>query len=167
MPDGSSLIVALFVAGFLLLAAEVFVPGLVLGFVGLLCLAGSVGLVFVQHGPVAGVIAFFLVSGLTLGGFLLWLSIFPRTFVGRRIILQRSQPIDPGAENNRSLIGEDGTALTALRPAGTARIAGKRVDVTTVGEFLAEGSSLVVVAADGMRVVVRSKEALASPVASV
>ena len=163
MPDGSSLIIALFVAGFLLLAAEVFVPGLILGLLGLTCLAGCVALVFVQHGLTAGVIAFFVVSALSLGGFLLWLSIFPRTFVGRRIILQTSQPTDPGAEIHRALIGEDGTALTALRPAGTARILGRRVDVTTVGEFLAEGSELVVVAADGIRVVVRSKDRLARP----
>lgn len=162
MPDGSSLIIALFLAGFLLLAAEVFVPGLILGLIGLICLGGSVTLVFLQHGSTAGVIAFFLVSALTLGGFLLWLAIFPRTFIGRRIILQSSQPVDPGAETNRSLIGEEGAALTDLRPAGTARIAGKRVDVTTVGEFLAQGSSVVVVGADGLRVVVRSKDALAS-----
>jgi membrane-bound ClpP family serine protease len=44
-----------------------------------------------------------------------------------------------------------------LRPSGTARIAGKRVDVTAVGDFLEQGANLVVIAADGMRVAVRRK----------
>jgi membrane-bound ClpP family serine protease len=41
-----------------------------------------------------------------------------------------------------------------------ARIGGKRVDVTAVGEFLEEGSAVIVVAADGLRVAVRRKDGL-------
>jgi membrane-bound serine protease (ClpP class) len=58
------------------------------------------------------------------------------------------------------LVGETGRALTALRPSGAARIAGKRVDVTALGEFLDEGSEITVVAADGLRVAVRRKDGL-------
>lgn len=160
MPDSNSLIIVLFVVGFLLIAAEVFVPGMILGIVGFLCLAGSVALVYATHGASAGLVAAFVVGGLTLCGFLLWLFLFPRTFLGRRLMLRVTQPPDPSVETNQSLLGATGVALTPLRPAGTARIGGRRVDVTAMSEFLDEGAEIVVVAADGMRVVVRRKDGL-------
>jgi len=50
--------------------------------------------------------------------------------------------------------------LTPLRPSGSARIGGRRVDVTAIGEFLSQGEEVVVVAADGLRVAVRRKDKL-------
>ena len=81
--------------------------------------------------------------------------------------------IDDGLMNGsevalqEGLIGEEGIATTALRPSGTARIAGKRVDVTAVGEFLEEGAAITVVAADGLRVAVRRKDKLEPATPSV
>jgi membrane-bound serine protease (ClpP class) len=160
MPDGPALIVALFVVGFLLIAAEVFLPGLIVGTIGLLCLVASVVLVFVEYGTVPGLIAALVVGALTATGFLVWLNIFPRTFVGRGLMLRTRQGTGERAGENRTLVGETGEALTPLRPSGTARLAGKRVDVTAVGEFLEAGAAIVVVAADGMRVAVRRKDGL-------
>lgn len=160
MLDGTPLIIALFVVGFLLIAAEVFLPGLILGAFGFICLIASVGLVFVHFGSSAGLLAAFVIGGLTLTGFLLWLNFFPRTFVGRRLMLRTQQPPDRTADENRTLVGETGEAITPLRPSGTARIGGKRVDVTAVGEFLEQGAAVVVVAADGLRVAVRRKDGL-------
>ena len=53
------------------------------------------------------------------------------------------------------LVGQAGTAVSELRPAGIAEIAGERVDVTTEGDFVRSGTPVVVVRAEGMRVVVR------------
>ena len=160
MPEGPALIIALFAVGFLLIAAEVFLPGLILGTIGFLCLVASVVLVFVQYGTSSGLLAAFVVGGLTLVGFVLWLFLFPRTFIGRRLMLRTRQPADRTAGEHRALVGETGEALTPLRPSGTARLGGKRVDVTAVGDFLEQGAAIVVVAADGMRVAVRRKDGL-------
>ena len=160
MPDGPSLIIALVVVGFLLIAAEVFLPGLVLGTIGLLCLVASVVFVFLNYGTSAGVLAAFVVGGLTLVGFVVWLFLFPRTFIGRRLMLRTTQRTTRDPEDHQSLVGETGEAITPLRPSGTARIGGKRVDVTAVGDFLEQGEAVVVVAADGMRVAVRRKDGL-------
>lgn len=165
MFEGPSLIIILFILGFLLIAAEVFVPGLIVGTLGFLCLAGSVGLVFHHYGTLAGSVAAVVVGTLSITGIIVWLNIFPKTFIGRRIILSRQQT--SGAPSETGLIGESGVALTALRPSGTARIAGKRVDVTAVGDFLEEGAALVVVAADGLRVAVRRKDGLETATGSV
>jgi membrane-bound serine protease (ClpP class) len=158
MLDGTSLIVVLFAAGFLLIAAEVFVPGFIVGTLGFLCLAVSVGLVFYHHGAFVGTIAAIAVSTVSVGGMVIWLNIFPKTFIGRRIVLSRSIASEP--PQGSGLVGLSGVAVTDLRPSGMARIGGKRVDVTAVGDFLEEGSAVIVVAADGLRVAVRRKDGL-------
>jgi membrane-bound serine protease (ClpP class) len=57
-------------------------------------------------------------------------------------------------------LGDTGTALTKLRPAGKALINGRRVDVMTQGQMLDEGCPVEVVEVSSNRVVVR--EALRS-----
>jgi membrane-bound serine protease (ClpP class) len=53
------------------------------------------------------------------------------------------------------LVGQDGIALTDLRPAGTARIGSERVDVVTEGEYLPQGTAVRVIRSEGYRHVVR------------
>jgi len=163
MPDLHAIIISLVVAGLLLIAAEVFLPGMILGTIGFLCLVASVVLVYVEYGTAAGVVATFIVGGLSLVGFVVWLFLFPRTFIGRRVMLKTRQEPDRTAGEHRTLVGESGEALTPLRPSGMARIGGRRVDVTAVGEFLDQGSPLIVVAADGVRVAVRRKDVEPAP----
>lgn len=157
MTDYSALIFVLIIAGLVLISAEVFLPGLILGAIGFLCLMASVVLVFVNYGTVAGVVATFIVSILTLVGFVLWLYVFPRTFIGRRVMLLTPKMENSAAARNQCLVGLEGEALTPLRPSGTARIDGRRLDVSAVGDFLEEGAKLEVVSADGLRVAVRRK----------
>ena len=57
-----------------------------------------------------------------------------------------------------NLLGAEGIALTTLRPAGTAEINGKRVDVVTDSEYIEHGKSIIVTAVEGMRVVVKEKK---------
>ena len=133
---------------------------MILGTLGLICFAASVVGVYFQYGTIPGIIAAFLVGGLSLVGFVIWLSLFPHTFIGRHLMLRTSQPTDPKVLEHFSLVGKSGVALSPLRPAGTAQIGGKRLDVTTLGEFLGSGRPVEVVAADGMRVIVREKDKL-------
>lgn len=51
--------------------------------------------------------------------------------------------------------GASGVALTDLRPAGVAEIAGRRVDVVTEGEYLRAGEAVEVLVDEGYRRVVR------------
>jgi membrane-bound serine protease (ClpP class) len=57
------------------------------------------------------------------------------------------------------LLGQHGVALTDLRPSGTARVAGERIDVVTEGEYVAIGSDVEVIRSDGYRLVVRAAQA--------
>jgi membrane-bound ClpP family serine protease len=151
-------IVVLIIVGFLMLAAEVFVPGMVLGLLGGLCLAGAVVVAFVYYDAVTGSIVFAGVCVLTLTGFMAWLAMFPRTAIGRRVMLQKSLVKGVGERAAPSeLMGAQGRALTALRPAGTASIGGKRVDVVAESDFIGRDEPIVVVREEGLRIVVRKK----------
>jgi membrane-bound serine protease (ClpP class) len=54
-----------------------------------------------------------------------------------------------------ALLGKTGETLTMLRPAGTARIDGRRYDVLAEGSFIEPHASIVVVRVEGNNLVVR------------
>ncbi len=55
-------------------------------------------------------------------------------------------------------LGMDGVALTDLRPSGTARINGKKLDVVTRGEYLEKSSAINVLSVTGNQIIVGEKE---------
>jgi membrane-bound serine protease (ClpP class) len=59
------------------------------------------------------------------------------------------------SEQPRLLVGQEGTALTGLRPAGKAKINGRLIDVVSDGPFIPQDRRIEVVAVSGNRVVVR------------
>lgn len=60
------------------------------------------------------------------------------------------------AADTPSLVGQAGTAVTPLRPAGTALFGERRIDVVTSGEYIDAGSGVRVVECHGHRVVVEA-----------
>ena len=152
-------IVFLAVVGFCLLAAEVFLPGAILGGLGVLCLIASIVVAFATEGVATGLLTAILVligSGI---GFVVWLRLFPRTSVGRGMMLTTAVVADDRAGEWAELIGQTGVAESALRPVGTGRIAGVKMEIVTQGEFLEPGTPVVVVRADGSGVLVRKRDA--------
>ena len=151
-------IVVLIIVGFLMLAAEVFVPGMVLGLLGGLCLSGAVIVAFIYYDAVTGSMVFAGVCVLTVAGFFAWMAAFPHTAIGRRIMLQKSHTSGVGERASPSeLLGSQGRSLTPLRPAGSAFIGGRKVDVVAESDFIAPDEPVVVVREEGLRVVVRKK----------
>jgi len=73
-------------------------------------------------------------------------------------------PVTPGRSNERGdLLEAVGTALTDLRPSGLARFDDERVDVVTLGDYVAAGTAVRVVRVEGNRVTVRAHETLVPP----
>lgn len=149
-------ILLLCLVGFLLLAAEVFVPGMILGLLGGLCLFVAVGVSFGAYGIFVGTLCAIAMAILTGVGFVVWMFAFPHTPIGRRIMLKTSLPSGEGTDMER-LLGKEGTALTVLRPGGTAVIEGRKVDVVSENDFVSAGDPIVVVREEGLRILVRKK----------
>lgn len=151
-------IVVLALVGFLLLAAEMFVPGLVLGIFGGLCLCSAVAVAFAAFGPVTGSIVFAAIFAATLIGFIIWMFAFPHTAVGRKLLLKKTLERGEGERVPRSrLLGQEGRAITPLRPSGSALIASRKIDVVAESDFIAPDEPVVVVHEEGSRIVVRKK----------
>jgi len=82
----------------------------------------------------------------------------PETRLFRRFVLETATAKEAGyqaiAEDTHALIGLTGTALTMLRPAGSAQFGERRLDVVTRGDFLPPQTPVKIVAAEGNRLVV-------------
>ena len=161
--------IALFLVGIVLLALEIFViPGFgVFGISGIAmvlaalvaALVPNVGFEFPTDGAIAqatATLAAALVLVVLLGVSLSrWL---PQSSRFNRLALVGDLSAAMGytaADTDHSLVGQRGTAVTPLRPAGTAAFGDRRVDVVSQGPFVTAGSEVEVVASRGARVEVR------------
>lgn len=157
------MIVALLVAGLVLLIAEIMLPGAVMGILGLGCIATGLVLSF-AHGALVGGICTAAVAVAGLIGLWMWIKFFPNSRIGHRMFLRKTAKAWHGWEvQNSTLLGQAGMAQTLLRPVGVAQINGQRVDVITRGETIEAGQPLTVIHVEGNRIVV----ALAAPAAAV
>ncbi|MEZ4703078.1 MAG: NfeD family protein [Rhodothermales bacterium] len=155
--------IALIAAGVGLILVEVYlVPGFnVVGIVGVLLILFGVGYSFSEHGFVGGSIAL-VGASVAFGASFYWLW---RSGAWDRFILATSlrrddQLIARESEDRSRVLGQQGVAITPLRPTGIVDIGGRRIEVRTEGEFIAAGSEVRVVAMDRRQYFVRLANAL-------
>jgi len=144
-------------AGFLLLLAEMFLPGGVLGIISSLLLLSAIVLGYIRLGATGGTTLLCVITVCAVAGFFVGMAIFPRTPTGRKMILWRTLSGGDVLEPSSSLVGREGIAVTILRPAGKAIIDGRRLDVVAEGDFIEADTEVVVTAGEGVRIVVRKK----------
>ena len=154
------------VLGLLLLIAELFIPsGGVLGILAAAALIGSILLAFSTnpHGTRTGTI-FLLIVAIALPTVIgIGLKLWPKTPLGRRMLLDRPTPeeIDPHDQRDYELsrlVGRVGRTITQLRPSGMTDFDGRRVDTIAEGMIIEAGTLVRVVDVKGRRVIVRMVE---------
>ena len=151
--------------GLLALAVEVFIlPGFgAAGILGALALAAAVVLAMVGGSPTtADVTQALVVLGaslaITAAVAYAWIRHLPNSGRFAGLILRGGSHQADGyiaSAPREDLVGQDGIAVTDLRPAGTAQIGHERVDVVTEGEYVPQGQAVRVVRSEGYRHVVR------------
>ncbi|HLO11919.1 MAG TPA: nodulation protein NfeD [Pseudoneobacillus sp.] len=149
--------IILFVVGVLLMFAELFLPGGLVGFLGLAAILGSFFLAsdnFIHMG-ISIVIALFIS---------IFASIFMIKVLGRKmsffkkIILTDSTNTEQGYVSNLNrtdLVGKNGITLTQLRPAGKIMIKDEIIDAVSEGSFIQKDMNVKVIKVEGSRIVVR------------
>ena len=157
----------LVVAGIVLIALEVFiVPGFgIFGIAGGLALIGGLFMAQIGALPAEGDLmraATVLAVAALVVTFTTW-GFFRSLFTNRR--LTRSGIVLPEATDRRDgynsadprpeLVGAEGVAITALRPAGVGLFADERLDVVSESEWIEEGTPIRVVSSEGSRHLVR------------
>ena len=160
-------VVLLAIAGVALIIGEVFIPGGIIGTIGLLALIGSIVLA-VMNFSTGGIIAtVFLIPVAGIAAWLFAFRVLRRTRLGQSVFLQSTQKgvsvLSGSADELKQLIGKRGVALSYLRPAGVAQIDGDRVDVVTEGEYVKAGTPIVVLELEGNHLVVRPVEEQGQP----
>jgi membrane-bound serine protease (ClpP class) len=101
---------------------------------------------------IAGAVAAFALAAIAL----------PHTRAGGPLVLRARLPLGASHGDRRApaalSVGDEGTALTILRPAGKIRVGGISVGAVTEGDFIDRRARVVVVRIDGDRILVREKD---------
>ena len=145
----------LFIVGAILLAAEIFVPGGVLGIIGGIAMAIGCGVAFAKFGVAGGTmasIAALVLLSLTVYLELAWL---PKTKLGKTMIVQSavegtSQPRIADA----GVIGRSAEAETPLMPSGYVLVDGRRYEAFSTDGHIAKGAIVRVASQDNFRLIV-------------
>jgi membrane-bound serine protease (ClpP class) len=150
----------LFFAGILLILAEIFLPGGLLGGAGvvLLLVSGAMG-VYAKPD-----LALWIVLGeLFAGGLCMALSLYAvmKTGIGKALRLDSRQRAEEGYINmvsDTGLTGKTGEVYSDLRPAGSITIDGRRIDAVADGTYIERGQTVKILEVHGNRVVVEKME---------
>jgi len=138
---------ALFLLGVLFVGIEIAVPGF--GIFGILGIIGlGAGLLFATRDAAT----FLTAIGVGLVGSIIALpllyKLLKRLGLVRRVVLFANMTAEDGYVSHdfdENLVGTEGVAVTDLRPAGFARIGGKRFEVVSSGAYIEKGTSITVV----------------------
>ncbi|MGX1431300.1 membrane-bound serine protease (ClpP class) [Cytobacillus horneckiae] len=147
----------LFIIGIGLIIAEFFLPG---GIAGILGIGAVLGSLFMAGGDIQHMaISILIAIACAIVVSILMVKVFGKKMkFFKKLVLSDSTNTESGYISNKTrseLIGKEGYALTGLRPSGTVVIDNERIDVVSEGGFVLKDAKVVVVKAEGTRVVVR------------
>jgi membrane-bound serine protease (ClpP class) len=159
-----TLAILLFFAGLAFIVAEILFTSFgLLAVLATVCLGGAMVFAF-RESTAAGFwvvgASVVLVPATILAGF----KVLPKTPIGRALILdagavEHAKGFASSPAATRPIVGKEGIALSALRPAGVVEVDGSRVDVVTEGEMIAKGARVRVIHTEGTRIVVEESKA--------
>lgn len=134
---------------------EVFVPGGIVGLIGVMMLIYAAFIALNTIGGILGISLALLALLIGCVMVLLVIKVFPKSYAGRKLSLMADMRESRGATDGlEALMDQEGVAVTVLRPSGFAEIGGQRVDVVTRSENIEAGTKIRVVEVEGNRVVV-------------
>ncbi len=154
-PADLMMIASLAIVGLAAIIIEFFVPaGGLIGLAGAASIIGSIVAAYMKLGILWGTatLVLMLITVPLLISF--YFKIFPRTPLGKRLILSQVNR-DRSGQRYNELAGEEGIAATNLRPSGKAEIKGEKHSVVSIGEYIKGGERVRVVKVEGSRIVVR------------
>jgi membrane-bound serine protease (ClpP class) len=149
-------VLVLFIAGVVLVAVEIVVPGGLLGMLAGLCLLGGVVAAFHRFGSVGGVVATgaaFLIGAVTL---YLEFVLLPKTRLARTFSMSETGAgrTHPELADRAAVLGREAVAVTALAPSGYVEVDGRRYEAFCQSGFAIVGARLRVMDVDTFRLVV-------------
>ncbi len=149
-------VISLILVGIVLIIVEIiFVPGTtIVGILGFGMIVGGVVMSFNSFGTRTG----YAVAGGTVVATAIVLIWSLRTKPWKKLSLQSAidSRVNEGALDSLT-VGEEGVAISALRPSGKAEIGGRMYEVTTLGNFTDAGTPVKVIRISANQIVVEPK----------
>jgi membrane-bound ClpP family serine protease len=153
-------IIILFLAGILLLAIEVFVPGMIVGIIGGLSILAGVVTAFNLYGSGGGMIA--LLCGGVLLGVTLYLEfvVLPKTKLAKALSMQTTVEgtSQPAVADLSTVLNQQGETITPLSPSGYINVQGRRYEAFSQSGYLAKGVTVRVTGLDNFRLIVTQNQ---------
>ncbi len=146
------------IAGLVFVIIEMNIPGFgVPGIIGVILLA--VGVILCADTLLQALIMIIIILAILGVALTLILQSASRGGLSRRLVL--SDPLEDDVRfstgDDPYSIGSEGTAITVLRPSGSADFTGIRLDVVSEGEFIPKNSTVIITKIEGNRIVVKQK----------
>ena len=148
-------IVVLFIVGIILILAEVFIiPGFgIAGISGITAIFASLFFIFPNNTIAINVLLAVFFITMVIAIFML--KKFGSSRFWRRISLESNSKNYYSSTSKNDYLNQEAETISKLRPAGTIKIDGKRVDAISEGGFIRKGKRVKVVSVSGSRIVVR------------
>ena len=142
--------------GLVLVIAEILFPSLgVLSILATISIIGSIVVGYGQSSTIGN--AFFVATAILVPATIVFgFKILPKSPMAKYLVAEGFS-FEEGSvadERDRDLLGKEGEVVAMLRPAGIARLDGRRVDVVSRDESIEVGETVRVVDLEGNRVVV-------------
>ena len=153
----SIFVLLLFIGGISLIGLEMFIPGGIVGTVGIITVIYAI--IYINKSTYH--IAFILVISLILAAIQFYVNrnvFHKKLMLLNRLVLNDSISTEDGyvaSESRLELIGKKLQAYTDLRPAGVAVLGNEKLDVVTDGDFIEKGNEIEIIRVEGMRIVVK------------
>lgn len=151
--------IVVFIAGFILLAIEIMLPGFSApGTLGIICLI--VGVFLAADSFLEGVIITLIVLALLGIMFAVLLSLLSSGKLKSPIILEEEQKSNAGYISSNDLnylLGKEGIAVTDLRPSGVGDFDGVEFDIISEGKYIEKDTPLVIAKVEGSKLVVKKR----------
>jgi len=148
-------IVIFFVVGVLFIAAEVFLPGGIVGAIGGLVIMGGVIQAYSEFGAQGAFIAAIAAILLLVGALYFEFKVLPNTRMGSHLFLKDSvQARVDYSDAADDIIGQICTTVTALGPTGFVIVNGKRLEAFSKSGFIEKNTEVKVTGRDNFRIIV-------------
>lgn len=150
-----SLILMLIFAALVLVAFEVVLPGGILGVIAAICALTAVAMTYIDYGvfAAAGVFLAQLIAIVAL--IFIEFKLLAKTTLGKAFYLQDAVSGHSSPENEESLLGKSGQALTRLNPSGKVQVDGKSYEAHSQDGYLESGTEVTVVAQNNFKLTIQ------------
>ncbi|HWK24406.1 MAG TPA: nodulation protein NfeD [Ureibacillus sp.] len=149
--------VLVFIIGFALLVAELFVPGGIVGIIGGALMI--ISLLFAGESVVHMAYSILIAVFIAIIGMVIVMKFFGKNLhVFNKLILRDATTTEEGYVSNVNridLLGKIGDSITPLRPAGTIVVGNERIDVVSEGSYIEANRKVEIIQVEGSRIVVR------------